>query len=276
MKLLWDGDMLVFRMAAAVEERSPFNKEIVLSADPEDAWSCVELRIAECERIVMEHFDIPTCESVLCFSSPTNYRKTVDPNYKGNRKGKSKPIVYNETVDRCKRNYPWEEWENIEADDIMGILQTEDTIIVTGDKDLNQIEGYHLNLIDPEAGVYSTTAEEGMRMFWEQCLSGDSVDGYYGCPQIGKKKAQGILSASGSWSNPWSLIVNAYKAAMSPKSRSEVTEGGKKRTVKLKSYNLGLGEKEALMTARCAYILRNEDEYNKETGEVNLWEAGES
>jgi hypothetical protein len=67
------------------------------------------------------------------------------------------------------------------------------------------------------------------------------------------------------------MVVDTYKAAMSPKSRSELTEGGKKRTIKLKSYNLGLGEKEALMTARCAYILRNEDEYNRETGYAKLW-----
>jgi hypothetical protein len=63
---------------------------------------------------------------------------------------------------------------------------------------------------------------------------------------------------------------------MSPKSTTVTTEGGKKRTKKLKSYNLGLGEADALLTARCAYILRNEDEYDKDTGEVKLWEAGES
>jgi DNA polymerase-1 len=272
MKLLFDGDMLAHRMSAAVEERSPFNKDIIVKADPEEAWNCIELRIQECERIAWEAFEEDT-EVVLCFSSPRNYRKDVNPEYKSNRKGKEKPVVFKEMVERCKRNYDYEEWDGIEADDVMGILQNENTIIVTGDKDLLQIKGHHMNLINPEADLKYVTESEGMKLFYEQCLSGDSVDGFYGCPKIGKKKAKDILEKDGY---TWSTVVKTYEAAMSPKTQTVTTDSGAKRIKKLKQYNLGLGEADALLTARCAYILRNEDEYNKDTGEVKLWLNGES
>lgn len=272
MKLLFDGDMLCHRMAAAVEERSPFNKEIIIKADPEEAWNCIELRIQECERIAWEEFE-EDIDTIITFSSPRNYRKDVNPEYKSNRKGKEKPIVFKEMVERCKRNYDCEEWDGIEADDVMGILQKEDTIIVTGDKDLLQIEGYHMNLINPEAGIKFVTYAEGMELFWTQCLSGDSVDGFYGCPKIGKKKALQVIQDNNGLT-PWERIVNTYKEAMSPKTQTVTTDSGVKRIKKLKQYNLGLGESDALMTARCAYILRNESEYNKDTGEVKLWQNG--
>jgi DNA polymerase-1 len=258
-------------MSAAVEERSPFNKDIVLRADPEEAWHCIELRVEECERIVMDHFDVDEVESIMCFSSSTNYRKDVNPTYKANRKGKEKPLVFSEMVAKANRIYHSETWTNIEADDVMGILQGDDSVIVTGDKDLNQIAGYHLNLINPESGIYEVTEAAGNELFYTQCLSGDSVDGFYGCPGIGKKKAEKVIQDHGC---SWKAVVDTYKAAMSPKSKTVTTDSGVKRSVKLKSVNLGLGEAEALLTARCAYILRNEDEYNKDTGEVKLWRNG--
>ena len=266
--LLFDGDMLVYRMTAAVEERSPFNKDILIKADPEEAWHCVELRIQECVDQVQEYFDTSDTNVILCFSNRSNYRKDVNPTYKSNREGKEKPVLYSEILDKCFRVYHCEDWLNIEADDVMGILQDDSSVIITGDKDLNQIPGYHLSLIYPDEGVYEVDEYQGHTMFLEQCLSGDSVDGYYGCPDIGKKKAADIIAKS----RAWSTIVKTYQSSMSPKSQTVTLESGAKRTKKLQSVNLGLGESEALVTARCAYILRHSTEYNKETGEVNLWQ----
>jgi DNA polymerase-1 len=247
---------------------NPFDKTKVEHADPEETWRCIEYRIKECTEITQDYFDSPDVQPVICFSHSDNFRKKLNPGYKSNREGVPKPILYADMVAKCKRLYKFEEWDNLEADDVMGLLQSDSTVICTGDKDLMQIPGFHLNLIDPEGGIFQTDKASGDHMFHVQCLSGDPVDGYGGCPKIGKKKAEAILEGEGSW---WKLVVDTYKNAMSPKSITITSPSGKKRSKKIRSFNLGLGYKDALMTARMAYILRNEEDYNRETGEVNLW-----
>jgi len=271
MNILFDGDLLVHRMCAACQEMSPFDKTLLIKADPEDTWNCIQLRVEQCVYQVMEHFDLykDDIELTMCFSSPVNYRKEVNPEYKSNRKGVAKPVLFRDMVDKAKRLYQYEEWHNIEADDIMGIMQDANTIICTGDKDLLQIPGFHLNMLDPESGVFSVSEAEGRHLFYTQCLSGDTVDGYYGCPQIGKTKANRIVEDAGN--DIWDTICEVYRSAMSPKTCTVTLDSGAKRVKKLKSVNLGLGAKEALMTARMAYILRYKEDYNKETGEVRLW-----
>lgn len=268
MRILFDADMLVFRMCRACEEWNPFDKSVLEKADPEETWRTIELRAQQCIEIATEYFDTDV-HPVFCFSSHRNYRKEINPDYKSNRKD-PKPVLYNDMKAKCERLFDCEEWDGLEADDVMGILQTEDTIICSGDKDMRQIEGYHLNLIDPELGIERTTPKEGDALFRNQCLSGDATDGYYGCPSIGKVKAKQIIDTTTN-SNWWSIVVQTYRDAMSPKSRTETTEGGVKRTIKLRSVNRGLTEADALLTARMAYILRNEDDYDKEKHEVKLW-----
>ena len=270
MRILFDADMLVYRMCRACEEWNPFDKSILDKACPEETWRTIELRVEQCCEVVMDHFDLDTVDIVMCFSSSRNYRKEVNPTYKSNRKD-PKPILYYDMKAKAERMYSCEEWDGLEADDVMGILQEgEDTVICSGDKDMRQITGYHLNLIDPELGIETTTQKEGDLLFRNQCLSGDATDGYYGCPKIGKLKAERIINETTDvdW---WSTVVKTYEDAMSPKSKTVYTEGGAKRIVKMKPVNLGLGESDALMTARMAYILRNEDDYDKEKHEVKLW-----
>ena len=272
MTILFDGDLLVHRMCAACQENSPFDKTVVIQADPEETWRCIEMRIEQIEDIVSDHFGSPEeLVTIVTFSSPKNYRKVVNPDYKSNRKGVAKPVLFSDMVEKTKRLYNCETWDNIEADDVMGIMQDEDTIICTGDKDLLQVAGYHINMIDPESGVFQVNAESGLRLFYTQCLSGDSVDGYYGCPKIGKKKATAIVADNYGSGRMWDSIVKTYEDAMSPKSQTVTNGSGSKRVVKMTPKNLGLGYNDALMTARMAYILQHASDYNRETGEVNLW-----
>lgn len=266
MKILFDGDMLVYRFCKACEERNPFDKTKIMRADPEETWRTIELRIDQCVKAVEDRFD-EDVDITICFSSRSNYRKVINPSYKANRVD-DKPVLYWDMKAKVCRLFHTEEWLNLEADDVMGILQNEDTVICSGDKDMTQIVGYHLSLIDPESGVYEVAQPAADFMFRTQCLSGDSTDGYYGCPGIGKTKAEAIISESTNW---WKDVVDTYSSAMSPKTQRVKTEGGKYRVLKLTSKNLGLGEADALLTARMAYILRNDDDYNHETHEVKLW-----
>ena len=76
-----------------------------------------------------------------------------------------------------------------------------------------------------------------------QTLCGDSTDGYSGCPSVGSKTAEKILDVPTK--DMWSVVVDAYKKK-------------------------GLTYEDTLIQARVARILRG-DEYNMDTGEMNLW-----
>ena len=265
-KALIDADMLVYRMASVVEDKNPFTGD-VLSADSEEAWRLIQMRTDEIVEILYNEFG-ETITPVMCFSDSVNYRKDVSPTYKANRT-KPKPIIYSEMVAKTKRNYEFEQWDNIEADDILGILQDDTSIIVTGDKDLRQIAGYHLHLVRMEEGVDLVDAQDGHRFFLAQCIAGDAVDGYAGCPKFGMKKAKAWLEKYGY---TWDSVVRAYEGAMSPKSVTETLQGGQKRSKRLVQHNLGLGEIDALKTAQMAFILNDDKYYNRETGVVTLWQ----
>jgi DNA polymerase-1 len=131
-------------------------------------------------------------------------------------------------------------YRNLEADDVLGILATKnpDTIIWSEDKDLLTIPAKHW--INGE--LATITEEEANYNFLFQTLVGDSTDNYSGCPTVGPKTANKLLSSGCTWDT----VVAAFKSK-------------------------GLSEDVALENARLARILRD-GEYNTETGEVKLWQ----
>jgi DNA polymerase-1 len=142
---------------------------------------------------------------------------------------------------------------SLEGDDVLGILATHpalvkgDRIVVSIDKDMNTIPGLHLNYghargsEDWEQHIRVVTEEMADRYHLYQTLTGDSTDGYPGCPGIGPVKAERILAESPTWS----AVVKAYKDA-------------------------GLGQAVALQNARVARICRHTD-YDFKKKEVVLW-----
>ncbi len=132
-----------------------------------------------------------------------NYRysgATIKP-YKGNRDRDHKPKYFNEI-----REYLFDVWkaipvEGIESDDAIGIVQSTapygTTIIVTNDKDLRQIAGYHFNWTKPELGTEEVTPEEADMMFYWQMLVGDTSDNIPGINKIGPKTATKIIDECG-------------------------------------------------------------------------------
>ena len=61
-------------------------------------------------------------ERIICFSGHNNFRKSVDPTYKASRKKTRKPIGYSTMIDWVKENYEVIQIDNLEADDVMGIM----------------------------------------------------------------------------------------------------------------------------------------------------------
>lgn len=176
-------------------------------------------------------------------SSPTNFRKTIYPEYKGNRT-QERPALLDPLREYAIENLGVNvSKEGLETDDELCINQTEDTIICSLDKDLLQCEGRHFQW-SIEGGppdkrwvkqecFYNQTELEGNRLLYEQILKGDVNDNVKGCAGIGTKKAQKLIE-------PCTTEKEMIKVC-------------------LKQYNT---EEEFLMNAQCIYLLRSyEDSY---------------
>lgn len=189
-------------------------------------------------KILKTRFDTSTV--TLYFSDSKNFRKSIDPDYKGKRT-KRKPVGYKRLLKWCDKHYKTVRYDNLEADDALGLechLDPSDFVLVSPDKDMKQIA---CRLFNGEQEMV-ITPEEADRWFWMQCLTGDPVDGYKGVPGIGAKGADKILSKA---EDPWQAIVEAYEKA-------------------------GLTIEDAIRNARLARILRP-GEYNSTTKEPILW-----
>lgn len=195
--------------------------------------------------------------SVVCLTGSNNYRKEVCPTYKGNRTGR-KPILFAELREKLVASDKFETIERpgLEADDLLGILAThplkaypeERKIICSIDKDLRTVPGLHWNWDKQMSGFDEPDevhAYDGELFFYRQILTGDSTDGYAGCPGIGPKTAEKILVDGMPEEEFWPAIVAAYEKE-------------------------GLTEEDALVTARCARILRA-GEYDFKKKEPVLW-----
>jgi len=142
--------------------------------------------------------DLNTEEYMLFCTGDTNFRKEIYPEYKANRKDAVKP----EHLAACKQHLrtEWKAYESIncEADDLVGIEAmrdpTRETIIVSVDKDLNTIPGWHYNPKKKER--YLVSPRDALRFFYYQLLVGDSADNIKGAKGIGPKKAERILETA--------------------------------------------------------------------------------
>jgi len=244
---LIDGDMLLFRAASAVETETQWDDDLyTLHSDVSESFDYAKKFLDE---LVQK---ASATEFKLCLSAPGSryFRHDIAADYKAKR-GR-KPVAFKALIERAK-----EQWGSVikpmlEADDVMGIMQTalkDETVIVSGDKDMRQIPGLHLDLLNAYLGVETVGAFEADYLFMLQTLTGDTTDNYTGCPKVGPKKAEDILKPAIESENfietAWPLVVAAFKKA-------------------------GQDEQEAIRQARLARILRSDD-YNFKTEAAVLW-----
>jgi len=238
-----DADIILYKACRVAEE------EVNWGNDQYVLWSNLNL----VKTIIDDQIDLIVDQmeadrSLLCFSDTKNYRKELNPEYKANRRGGRKPLCFKPALQFCKDTYPFRLFENLEADDVVGIIGTteneNDYVIVSEDKDLLTIPGLHwdLNL----KRIFRIDDEEADFNFFKQALMGDTVDNYKGCPKVGKVSAENILrDAEKKGEDLWQTVVNKYIHA-------------------------GLTEEDAIMNARMARILRR-DEYDLVTNKITLW-----
>lgn len=112
---------------------------------------------------------------------PKEYR-----DYPGKNDDKDKVVSY------VNNHYVSLMFADLEADDILSALQDNDnTYILSHDKDLKQIPGYHYDF--ERNNIYQITQETAIYNLGMQLLMGDSTDDIVGIPGIGEAKAKEIL-----------------------------------------------------------------------------------
>jgi len=184
------------------------NYRIGFATNAEDEGVAIRTMAGFLEDLLL--FDLPELQTwELHLTGYGNFRNelAVTVPYKGNRKGTEKPVHYH-----ILREYLVTSWdatvnEGIEADDMLAIRATElgdDSIIITLDKDLNQVVGWHYNFVKKEK--YYVTEEEGKLSFYKQFLTGDKVDNIIGAKGIGDVKADKLLRGK-TEAEMWSIIV---------------------------------------------------------------------
>lgn len=236
MSLLIDADFIVYKCCAASETEIDFGEDlIVVTSKFTEAYEYVERELYNIAND-LGCFD----ESILFFSDSVNFRKSIDPAYKGHRNRK-KPCGYKRVINKLKEDHHVVVMPSLEADDALGIYATKESghIICSPDKDMRQIPG---DLYDLTNEVVTITKEEGDRWHLIQTMAGDQTDGYGGVPSIGIKRADALLTEKGA---TWNTVLETF-------------------------LEKGLTKDDALMNARLAKILQVED-YDFTNQEPRLW-----
>lgn len=192
--LIVDGDILNFTVGRATEDYSDFGDQTCSSFSEEDAIKLLDEGIqAIADKCGYEREDI-----IYSISCDRNYRKRLFPTYKSNRKDVVKPLGLKFLRDHLIKNaekYNLFMIEELEADDCMGIAGTSGDVsisIYSQDKDLRTIPVRQWDF--KKNKFWTPNYEQAMKWLYTQVLTGDTVDGYKGCPRIGKVKAEKALA----------------------------------------------------------------------------------
>ena len=131
---LIDGDIFIYQAAAAAEHPIQWDDDLwTLHSFLPDAVQYFEDKLAGAIEKLAEFYKADI-KPLITLSDPEgrNFRKTVWPDYKANRKTKRSPLVRRALYDYVVEKYetyarPW-----LEADDVLGILQTSPYIMKRG------------------------------------------------------------------------------------------------------------------------------------------------
>lgn len=132
--------------------------------------------------------------------------------YKGSRKGKPKPKYFNEIRQYLINVWKAEVVDGQESDDALGIYQCSQpygtTVIVSNDKDMDMIPGWHYNWVKEE--LYEVRPDEAdMMLFW-QVLQGDSTDDIPGIRGVGPATATKLLAPCKDAMEAQRVVTDAY------------------------------------------------------------------
>lgn len=235
--ILVDGDILVYRCGwaaektayyvngeqvenkraakALVEDDSLIHSEVILEP-VENALQMVRTALINI-RDKVDYFG----DMKVYLTGDGNFREKIATlkEYKGNRKDMRKPYWYDDIRFYLTQYWDAEVIDGQEADDAIGIQAWRDyndaedcSIIVSTDKDLDMLPGFHYNWVKGE--TYFVEEYEAMQNFYTQVLTGDTSDNIPGVPGIGPVKAAKALEGSLAFSENHDVEAACYYAAL--------------------------------------------------------------
>lgn len=191
--------------------------------------------------------DLRANRAIVCFSDPSRryWRHELFAAYEQGRK--PHPPEFAAAVEALSVDFMTRTIGGLEADDLMGILATHssiagDVVLVAADKDLRTVPGHHYNPRKPFC-IVDVTEHEADRLHMLATLTGDTSDGYGGCPGVGPERASKAI-----WGEPelwWGQVVATFRSKQ-------------------------LTADDALLQARLSRICRASD-FNFETQTVIPW-----
>jgi len=190
-----DGDLVAYPCAASCDEDDP-----------------LDVAIFRCDKLIREILEASDCEEYQIFlSTKSNFRKEINPEYKANRKDMEPP----KWLQQCKE-YLLTEWnakvkEFYEADDLLGINQSSNTVLCSFDKDLLMIPGMHFNWKKQQYGDLTIVNYfDGLQHFYAQMLIGDKTDNVIGIQGIGPVKAKRALDQCDNEQEMFDYVYEKY------------------------------------------------------------------
>lgn len=275
--LLLDGDVFAHQGAASAEYVSQFGTTYHLMADMEEAQRHVRSNIAS----LVKELKAEKVINTLSCASRRYWRHDVLPTYKSSRTktyGVSGPICLADLKNWMTEAYKTYRWENMEADDVLGVLATDpefmpeyQKIVVSIDKDMRTLPDVYIYNPDKDYQPWHNSSEEADKWFLSQAIGGDTTDGYSGCIGMSTESAAAFLDS------PWRWETYEHTFKSGPRKGTTEVRWRKAEPSEDQWENiLSLFEKaeqtpeEALVNAQVARICRHTD-YDIETGEVTLW-----
>lgn len=277
--LVMDGDYLVFAAMAAAERETQWDDNVwTLECDHNKAW---EIFTGSIEALTKRYKKWEMAKIVLCFTDTENWRKSILPTYKMNRKGTRKPTGYMDFVERVMAIPEWNAFlrPTLEGDDCMGIIATAPQIvgcktatIISPDKDFKTIPCEFFWMSSGE--LLKLTEEDADYWHMYQTLIGDATDGYSGIKGIGETTAVEFLKCP--------YMVEQYdhefksgprKGTTEPRWKSRPLEEGETLwgAIVALAAKAGMTEEEVLVQAQVARICRASD-FDFKAKQVILWQ----
>lgn len=149
---------------------------------------------------------------LFCFSGPSDNtfrcsvsfdRKYKDRNYTESYEKELEDKT--EVVKYIRDRYPSVKYNDLEADDLLSMLQDDETFIYSNDKDLLQVPGLHWNIKTKE--FFEVSKSDGLEFLMHQMILGDSGDSIAGLKGSGKVAAKKLLADVAPKQMPFKVLL---------------------------------------------------------------------
>lgn len=199
-----------------------------LKEDEDDCISGIDLNLMYIvDRVRDFGYDVVGFKYFL--SGENNFRKTINPTYKANRKSPKPPNL------ECARRHLLKGYNafvvhGAEADDGIismwqeltnNIFENATPIIVSSDKDFKQIPCVFYNIHHKHDKMEFFSDRDALIFRWSQMLEGDSADNVIGVRGIGKKITGRLLDGVVNDFGARRVVWREYKKAYGRKARDE-------------------------------------------------------